>query len=125
MFFASASDDHTVRIWDCQRLEKNVTNRSRLTYSQLPGKLTCLTILEGTHSVGVGSDTGCVHVFRVDHAPKKDTGFMRYSSISTVKTIEPGEGAIIGIDHFNIGEAQSLLVYGTRFEIPGNQVEDF
>jgi hypothetical protein len=33
LFFTSCSDDGTVKIWDCQRLEKNVTNRSRLTYS--------------------------------------------------------------------------------------------
>jgi len=35
LFFASCSDDGTVKIWDCQRLtnQKNVTNRSRLTYS--------------------------------------------------------------------------------------------
>jgi WD40 repeat protein len=33
MFFASGSDDGSVKIWDCQRLEKNIANRSRLTYS--------------------------------------------------------------------------------------------
>ena len=33
-FFASCSDDGTIKIWDTQRLERNVTNRARLTYSQ-------------------------------------------------------------------------------------------
>ena len=32
-FFATASNDETVKIWDCRRLEKDVTFRSRLTYS--------------------------------------------------------------------------------------------
>jgi len=32
-FFATCSDDGSVKIWDSQRLEKNVTNRSRLTYA--------------------------------------------------------------------------------------------
>ena len=32
-FFATASSDETVKIWDCRRLEKDVTFRSRLTYS--------------------------------------------------------------------------------------------
>lgn len=32
-FFATASSDETVKIWDCRRLEKDVTFRSRLTYA--------------------------------------------------------------------------------------------
>ena len=31
-FFASASDDGTVKIWDGVRLERNVTSRSRINY---------------------------------------------------------------------------------------------
>jgi len=33
-FFASCSNDGTLKIWDCNRLEKNVTNRSRLNHYQ-------------------------------------------------------------------------------------------
>ena len=33
LFFASASNDETVKIWDCRRLEKDVSFRSRLTYA--------------------------------------------------------------------------------------------
>ena len=32
-FFASCSDDGTVKIWDTYRLHTNVVNRARLTYS--------------------------------------------------------------------------------------------
>ncbi|KAL0095743.1 armadillo-type protein, partial [Phycomyces blakesleeanus] len=38
LLFASCSDDGSVKIWDCSRLERNVTNRSRATYNQ-QGKL--------------------------------------------------------------------------------------
>ncbi len=31
-FFLSASDDQTVKVWDCERLEKNVSSKSRATY---------------------------------------------------------------------------------------------
>jgi len=34
-FFLSGSDDGTIKVWDCQRLEKNVSNKSRLTYNQI------------------------------------------------------------------------------------------
>ena len=32
-FFVSASADETVKVWDCRRLEKDVSFRSRLTYT--------------------------------------------------------------------------------------------
>lgn len=37
-FFVSCSDDGSVKIWDTARLEKNVTNRARMSYNSL-GKL--------------------------------------------------------------------------------------
>lgn len=33
MFFASASNDETVKVWDCRRLEKDVSFKSRLSYT--------------------------------------------------------------------------------------------
>jgi len=33
LFFASASNDETVKVWDCRRLEKDVSFKSRLTYA--------------------------------------------------------------------------------------------
>lgn len=32
-FFVTVSDDETAKVWDCRRLEKDVTFRSRLTYA--------------------------------------------------------------------------------------------
>ena len=36
-FFVSASNDETVKVWDCRRLEKDVSFRSRLTYASQVG----------------------------------------------------------------------------------------
>ena len=33
-FFATCSDDGTIKIWDCSRFVKNFNNRSRVTYNQ-------------------------------------------------------------------------------------------
>jgi len=42
LFFASASSDETVKVWDCRRLEKDVSFKSRLTYaSQGTEQMTC------------------------------------------------------------------------------------
>ncbi|KAI9491130.1 hypothetical protein BDB00DRAFT_930702 [Zychaea mexicana] len=66
LLFASCSDDGSVKIWDCSRLERNVTNRSRVTYNQQGGRIKCLTFIQQTYSIAAASDNGSVHVFRVD-----------------------------------------------------------
>lgn len=38
MFFASASNDGTVKVWDCRKLEKDVSFKSRLTYTAQGGQ---------------------------------------------------------------------------------------
>lgn len=65
LFFASGSDDGTVRIWDTTRLEKNVTSRSRHTYKQ-GGKVTCVCMVESSHCLASASTTGTIWVHRVD-----------------------------------------------------------
>jgi len=109
-FILSASDDGTVKLWDCQRLEKNVTNRSRQTHIQ-GGKVSCVTMLEHSHTAASGSDNASIHVFRVEYAvSKKD--LITYSNFATVRQIDEAEGAIRAIDHYNTN-SQSIIVYAT------------
>lgn len=75
LFFATCSHDGTVKVWDCQRLEKNVTNRSRLTYSSQGGKITSIAICDNSHSIASGSDSGSVHVYKIECAFKKEVFF--------------------------------------------------
>ena len=72
-FFITGSDDGTVKIWDTQRLERNVTNRSRQTHKQGEGvKVTSLTFIEDTHCfISTGSD-GSIHIVRVDYQLRED-----------------------------------------------------
>lgn len=53
-------------VHNCQRLEKNVTNRSRLTFSA-QAKVKAITTCENSHSVAVGCDNGSVQIFRVEY----------------------------------------------------------
>ena len=112
-FFASCSHDGTVRIWDCQRLEKKVTNRSRLIFDQLGqgGKLLSLAILEQSHTIACGSERGRVSLFRVDFdASRKDA--VDYKQCSPMEQFYSAEGAINAMEHYNNG-TPSLLACAT------------
>jgi phosphoinositide-3-kinase regulatory subunit 4 len=148
LFFASCSDDGTVKIWDCQRLtnQKNVTNRSRLTYSSqgiVPrhcpsdaivllrcvmltarswalaagGKIKCITVCENSHAIASGSDNSSIHVIKVEYTTKKEGQVNRYTGVSTVQYLDKVQGPIVAIDHFN-ADSQSVLVYATGTAAP-------
>ncbi|GAB5036799.1 vps15 protein kinase, partial [Nannochloropsis oceanica] len=65
-FFASASDDGHIKIWDLRGLESNVSPRSALTYSRQGGRILDVTMVDNTHSIASASSNGTVHVWRVD-----------------------------------------------------------
>ncbi|GAA5934969.1 ubiquitin-binding serine/threonine protein kinase VPS15 [Sporobolomyces koalae] len=65
LFFATGSEDGTVKIWDTMRLEKNVTSKSRQTFNQ-GGRITSVVMLEASHCVASASTNGTVWVHRVD-----------------------------------------------------------
>ncbi|CAG8772890.1 1564_t:CDS:2, partial [Acaulospora colombiana] len=48
-FFASCSDDETVKIWDTAKLERNVTRKPRHVYSQHHASVKAICILENSH----------------------------------------------------------------------------
>lgn len=108
LFLSSASEDGTVKIWDCSQLTTAATVKSQLTYTQ-GGRLTSMTICDSSHSVVAGSDDGSVHVFRVDYQPLAE----KYDN-SVVKRVDPSlEGPVLAVDHFNT-LSESLLLYGTK-----------
>ena len=67
LFFASASSDETVKVWDCRRLEKDVSFKSRLTYTSQgetsPAGFFCLGFVSTVWQTRVICDTGkaCTH----------------------------------------------------------------
>lgn len=83
-FFATASDDGSIRVWDCHKLEgKAVTNKSRMCIKKpvrlhsrsvtdlVPqGRMRKATFCDRSHSVAAGSSDGSLYVFRIEHANK-------------------------------------------------------
>lgn len=66
-FFASASDDGTVKVWDCRRLERDVAFRSRLTYAGQGGRITAVAACQEGQSMVSASSNGSLHVWRVEY----------------------------------------------------------
>ncbi|RIA90300.1 hypothetical protein C1645_712201 [Glomus cerebriforme] len=109
-FFATCSDDGTVKIWDCSRFVKNFNNRSRVTYNQQGGKIKCMTFIDSTHSIAAASENGSIHVFRIDYVP--GTNSPKYGKPVTVReTYLNGEYAV-AMEHYETG-TESILLYAT------------
>ncbi|GBG32041.1 Phosphoinositide 3-kinase regulatory subunit 4 [Hondaea fermentalgiana] len=68
LFFATGSDDGTVRLWMTAGLEDGYGIRPKLTYASQGGCIADLCIVENTHAVAAASTSGSVHVFKVEHA---------------------------------------------------------
>uniref|UniRef100_V5EMI1 non-specific serine/threonine protein kinase n=2 Tax=Kalmanozyma brasiliensis (strain GHG001) TaxID=1365824 RepID=V5EMI1_KALBG len=65
-YFVSGSTDGTLKVWDTARLEKNVTSKSRATYSAQKGAITDVIAIEGSHCVASTATDGSLHVWRID-----------------------------------------------------------
>lgn len=84
LFFITASDDGSVKVWDTFRLEKNLIHRSRQTYKHAKGaKVQCVTFVERTHTFVSCATDGSVHVVRVDCSLVGDT--TKYGKIQLVR----------------------------------------
>ncbi|RUP49351.1 LOW QUALITY PROTEIN: hypothetical protein BC936DRAFT_142738 [Jimgerdemannia flammicorona] len=106
-FFASCSDDGTVKIWDCSRLERNVTNRSRATYNQQGGHIKAMTFIENTYSIASASDNGSIHVFRVDYIGTSSTP--KYGKCQTVRKYQLIDEYAVAILHYNTGKSCPIV----------------
>ncbi|KAI9096422.1 hypothetical protein DFS34DRAFT_581299 [Phlyctochytrium arcticum] len=109
-FFATGSDDGTVRIWDTLRLEKNVTNRARLTYSGHAGRVTALCFCENTHSIASAADDGSVHICRVGCITTG--GAIRYVGYHLVRNVQLEDDYVTLLDHYDT-DIKSILLYVT------------
>jgi phosphoinositide-3-kinase regulatory subunit 4 len=121
-FFVTGSDDGTVKVWDSQRLEKNVTNKSRQTHKQGDGvKITALAFVEDTHCfISAGSD-GSIHVVRVEYMLREDGAnntTARYGRLRIVRQyfLPQGEHAT-WLEQFRSDHKSVLLLCTNRSRI--------
>lgn len=115
-FFVSASDDSTVKVWDSRKLEKDISFRSRLTYSLEGSRALCTTMLRGSAQVIVGACDGKIHMFSVDYISRGLGNVVeKYSGIADVKKKDTGEGAILSLMNYCAdGSASQMVMYSTK-----------
>ncbi|XP_048750935.2 phosphoinositide 3-kinase regulatory subunit 4-like isoform X2 [Ostrea edulis] len=110
-YFASASNDGTVKLWESEKLEGNsVANRSKQTLKEtsVPGeKVKGLVFCEAAGpslSLATFTDLGAIHIFKVE------TGKATWYKNLNVDKVDYGN--IVDINFFDTG-AQSVLSYAT------------
>lgn len=107
--FASCSNDGTVKLWDCERMEKrSVSNRSRHTYGRPDGQIVSLEVCQNHQSLACASDNGAIQVIRIESTTAKmATAFTRM--------LDPQEeGCVVDMSYFDTG-SQSVLTYATMY----------
>ncbi|CAL1546383.1 unnamed protein product [Lymnaea stagnalis] len=104
-YFASCSNDGSVRIWDSGKLEgKTAANRSKVCLNKQGGKIKSVCFLERSNSVASASDNNTINVYRLD------SGSVQIEDSRTVDVNVYGQ--IMDMTHFDTG-AQSILTYAT------------
>ncbi|EDO39636.1 predicted protein [Nematostella vectensis] len=110
MYFATASDDGTVKLWDLQKLDgKRVINKSRQTYSRQGCKMKALVFCQSSSSIACASDEGLLNIFRIEQSSQlPPTRLQVYQK----KINRSEEGHVVDMAHFDTG-SQSVLTYAT------------
>ncbi|KAH9814833.1 hypothetical protein DFH28DRAFT_1126757 [Melampsora americana] len=115
VFFVTGSHDGTVKVWDSIRLEKNVTSKSRHTYSQ-GGKITCVCALEHSHCVASASTNGTLWVHRIDVA--FDGPIPVYGKRQLIRQHQLENGSYItSMLHYNTPTSSTLVFTTNRCQI--------
>lgn len=109
-FFASCSNDGSVKIWDSIRLEKNVTNRSRVTYNNAGSAVRCIAFCEQTYSIAAAHASG-IDIFRVDYT-SDSVPLPRYGKNHLIHQIDTSEESVQTMDQFN-SDITSPLIFAT------------
>ncbi|KAH6672688.1 hypothetical protein F5X68DRAFT_214841 [Plectosphaerella plurivora] len=117
LFFITGGDDGSVRVWDCARLEKNVTNRSRQTHRHAEGaRVVALCFVENTHTFVSCATDGSVNVVKVETASQG--GVMRYLKLKVLRKYQLPEGEfVVWCEHFRQESSSTLVLATTRSRI--------
>ncbi|KLO15545.1 WD40 repeat-like protein [Schizopora paradoxa] len=113
VFFVTASDDKTVKVWDTARLERNVTSKARHTYSEHHARVKAVCMMENSHCFASAAEDGSLHVVRV--LVSQIASFPKYSKLQVVREHQidrPGEYITCMVQYNS--DFGSNLIYATN-----------
>ncbi|KAL7275309.1 Serine/threonine-protein kinase [Rhizina undulata] len=113
-FFITGSDDGTVKIWDANRLEKNVTFKARQTYKHGTGvKVKALCFVENTRCFVSAASDGSIHVVKVDFQIMSTA--TKYGKLKVMRTwnLPKKDEVAVWVEHFK-AEMNSVLLIATN-----------
>jgi phosphoinositide-3-kinase regulatory subunit 4 len=117
VFFITAGDDGSVRVWDTARLERNIAHRSRQVWRLAQGtRVSAICFVENTRCFVVAGSDGSMQVVKVDVLVDAAGGSKtaRYGKLGLVRSwrLEEEESAV-WMEHQRV-EGQSLLIAATN-----------
>lgn len=110
-FFITASNDGTVKIWDSNRLEKNVSFKSRQTHRHGNNvKVKAICFIENTRCFVSAASDGSIHVVKVDFNPAT----LKYGRLKTIREWQlPENESAVWVEHFK-ADSNSILLIATN-----------
>ena len=119
VFFLTASDDGSVKIWDTLRLERNLAHRSKHTHRHAEGaQVKCICFVENTHTFISCATDGSVHIVKVDVAHTNETS--KYGKLQLMREYAlPKNEYAVWCEHYRGGAPsdaanKSILVLATN-----------
>ncbi|EPE09924.1 phosphoinositide 3-kinase regulatory subunit 4 [Ophiostoma piceae UAMH 11346] len=116
VFFLTGGDDSSVRIWDTQRLERNISRRSRqIHWHAADARVLALCFIENTHCFISCASDGGVHVVKVECDIVPGTaGMPRYSRPRLLREYQlPRDEWAVWCEHFK-HDGKSVMVLATN-----------
>jgi phosphoinositide-3-kinase regulatory subunit 4 len=113
LFYATASSDGVVNIWDIARLERSVSSKPRLTYTALSQKLHAACGIENSHCIALGTDDG-FEILRVFSSVSNN--HRRYLRTERMKRYQSrqDEGSVLCLQHLKMPDGASCMLYATN-----------
>nr|XP_045600663.1 phosphoinositide 3-kinase regulatory subunit 4-like isoform X2 [Procambarus clarkii] len=103
--YASCSNDGTIKIWDCNRIERKFSiNRSKVTYNRQSGLITSMAACLAHQSLASAANNGSIHVIKLE----------KMSLINSRQLNTEEDGYVVDMNYFDTG-SQSVLTYATVF----------
>lgn len=104
-YFATASNDGSVKIWECDKLEgRSSINRSQQTLNPKDGKVNSLVFCEGSLTLAAATENANIHVYKIESG--------KGNPVSKLVINKEEMGNIVDITHYDTG-SQSVLAYAT------------